>query len=523
MTQTKRIVLNTAASYARSLLSMLCGIFSARWVLAALGEVDFGLFGLIGSLVIFVSFLNIQFSSSVARYYAYSVGASLKSGGCSETALKECRSWFTIAVLIHVALPILLVGIGWPLGEYLIGHKYLNIPEQRLMDCMWLWRFVCISTFVAMVNVPFQAMFTAKQHIVELTLYSLIQTVSRTVFAYYMCCVNGDWLVRYGLMMMTVAIIPQILICVRAIVKFQECRLELNAINDYWRIGKLANFAFWSGVGGIGYIASHQCMSIVFNENFGARVTGSFSIAQTVSSEAGAMTGALQAAFQPAITTAYGAGELNVVQRMAFQMCKYGTILTLLFAIPMVLEIDELLRCWLKVPPPLASEMCVCVLWFIVIEKLSYGQLVAVNAFGKVAGFQLLRGILRVQVIPIAVFFVWMGYDASVVVWALPISACGVVAADVYMGSRIVGLSMKEWAVKVLCPVLLVVLLALLLGNALLHCMEQTFVRMLLTSALEVSFVTMISWGVVLDHSERQFLFSKVHGKIMKRITGVLS
>lgn len=521
MTSTKRIVLNTAASYARSMLSMLCGIFSARWVLAALGEVDFGLFGLIGSLVIFVSFLNIQFSSSVARYYAYSVGASLKSGRCSGDALKECRSWFTIAVLIHVALPVLLVGIGWPVGEYLIEHKYLNIPEQRLMDCVWLWRFVCLSTFVAMVNVPFQAMFTAKQHIVEVTLYSLIQTVSRTVFAYYMCCASGDWLVRYGLMMMTVAIIPQILICIRAIIKFQECRLERSAINDYWRIGKLANFAFWSGVGGIGYIASHQCMSIVLNENFGARVTGSFSVAQTVSGEAGAMTGALQAAFQPAITTAYGAGELNVVRRMAFQMCKYGTILTLLFAIPMMLEIDELLRCWLKTPPPLASEMCVSVLWFIIIEKLSYGQLVAVNAFGKVAGFQLLRGTLRVLVIPIAAIFAWMGYDASVVVWALPISAGGVVAADVYMGSRIAGLSMKEWTMKVLCPVLLVLFLALYLGKMFLHCMDQTFLRMLLTSALEFFFVAMISWQIVLDYSERQYLLNKVRGKIIKWHSGV--
>lgn len=37
------------------MFSALCGIFSARWVLMALGQEDFGLFGLIGSLVIFIT------------------------------------------------------------------------------------------------------------------------------------------------------------------------------------------------------------------------------------------------------------------------------------------------------------------------------------------------------------------------------------------------------------------------------------------------------------------------------------
>ena len=57
MTQKTRIVLNTIASYGRSMFSAVCGIFSARWVLMALGKEDYGLFGLVGSLVIFITFL----------------------------------------------------------------------------------------------------------------------------------------------------------------------------------------------------------------------------------------------------------------------------------------------------------------------------------------------------------------------------------------------------------------------------------------------------------------------------------
>ena len=76
MTQNKRIVLNTVATYGRSMIGVLCGIFSTRWVLEALGQIDFGLYGLVGGLVIFISFINIQFATAISRYYAYAIGVA---------------------------------------------------------------------------------------------------------------------------------------------------------------------------------------------------------------------------------------------------------------------------------------------------------------------------------------------------------------------------------------------------------------------------------------------------------------
>ena len=74
MSPNRRIILNIAVTYGRSLVGLLCGIFSTRWVLMALGHESFGLFGVVGSLVLFVSFLNIQFSSALSRFYAFSIG-----------------------------------------------------------------------------------------------------------------------------------------------------------------------------------------------------------------------------------------------------------------------------------------------------------------------------------------------------------------------------------------------------------------------------------------------------------------
>ena len=49
MSPNRRIFLNIIATYGRSLYALVCGLFTARWVLEALGQVDLGLYGLMGN------------------------------------------------------------------------------------------------------------------------------------------------------------------------------------------------------------------------------------------------------------------------------------------------------------------------------------------------------------------------------------------------------------------------------------------------------------------------------------------
>ena len=93
MSPNRRIFLNIAASYGRSLFGIACGLFSTRWVLMALGKTDLGLYGLVGGLALFVTFFNIQFSLAISRYFAYSIGQA-KASEDKSAGLEECRRWF---------------------------------------------------------------------------------------------------------------------------------------------------------------------------------------------------------------------------------------------------------------------------------------------------------------------------------------------------------------------------------------------------------------------------------------------
>lgn len=505
MTENKRIVLNIVATYGRSIFGVLCGIFSTRWVLEALGQVDFGLYGLVGSMVVFVSFFNIQFSSAIARYYAYAIGEA-KAATDSRRALDECRSWFSIAVLVHAVLPVALLIIGYPLGVRAMHCGWIDVPQERIRDCVWLWRFVCASCFVGMLNVPFQAMYTAKQYISELTIYSFIQTVLRTAFVYYMVMHPRNWLVGYGLGVLLLTIIPELIICVRACLIFPECRIHLGAMRQLWRILRLGGYAFWQGVGGLGYLASHQGMCVLVNNAFGPRFTGSFSVAQTVAGEAASLTGALQGAFAPAITSAYGEKNVSRMRDLAFNACRYGTALTLMFAVPIALEINYLLRLWLKNPPPDSAQMCLSVLAFMAIEKLSAGHLTAVNASGRVARFQFCRGLLRMAVIPIALVLYLANLGLMVTMLALPISAGLVVLGDVWMARTLVGMGGWQWVSKVFVPLVCVLGMTLLVGGFPRLMMQESLVRFVCSTGLSVLVMAGMSWRVILHEQERVLL-----------------
>lgn len=508
MTRERRIILNVITTYGRTLLGVSCGIFSVRWVLMALGQESYGLFGVVGSLVFFITFFNIQFSAALSRFYAFSIGKASVAND-DGTALEECRAWFSTGILIHLALPTVLMTVGYPLGHYAITHGWLNIPVERYGVCVWLWRFVCTSCFIGMASVPFGAMYGAKQYIAELTIYSMIQVVVRTGFIYYMTTVPRDWLFGYGLATTIIGLAPQVIIIPRAFFVFPECRIRLRAMLNRMRIAKIGIYAWWQMVGSLGYLARHQCMEIVVNKFFGPKVNAAYTVAGTASAEAASLTGALNAAFIPAITTAYGAGDLEYMKALVYRVCKFGTLLILPFAIPLGLEVDEVLELWLKTPPCYANGLCIGMLFVIVIEKMTLGHTAAVNASGNIAKFQVARSLTCVLALPLAVGVLWIYPNVYVVAGVMILSAAIMVVTDVVLSRRI-GLSVRVWLQNAVVPTFFVSVISVAIGVLPVLFMSRSFVRMVLTSFVVEVVLLPLAWLFVMSATERDYVIAAI-------------
>lgn len=493
MTPNRRIALNIAATYGRSLVALVCGLISGRWVLMTLGVVDYGIFGLIGGLVAFVTFLNGILSGAVARFYALSVGKG---------DLAECRRWFSTAVSVHTVVPVLLMAVGYPLGVHAIGH-WLTIPADRIGDAIWVWRFTCVGALASMVNVPFSAMFVAKQRFGEVSLYGIAATVVNVGILYFMVTHPGAWLVRLSAWCCALSVLPAVVTAIRARYLFDECRIVRAHLWSVPDVRELGGFIGWMTAGGFGLLLRDSGMTILVNKLFGPARNASLSVATTVSGHASALTGSVTSAFLPAITAAYGAGDSCRAERFANTLCKFSVLALLPFVIPLALEIDEVMRLWLKVPPEGAQSLCVWIMASVVVDRLTSGLWAMLEASGRVAVWQSVGCAIKIGGLLLAggLALSGLGLDSigiALLVIAVLDGVLHLVLTRVYLGA-----SFRTWSVRIAGPLLAAAMLATAVGSLPRLFLEQTFVRVCVTTIVANMALGLAGWFCILSAEER--------------------
>lgn len=509
--ESKRIAVNVLATYGRSLYALAVGLFCGRWTLMSLGEVDYGLMGLVGGLMAFVTFLNNLMAQAVGRFYAFSVGQA-RTAAVVEEGVDECRRWFSVALLIHTAVPVVLVAIGYPAGVWAI-ERFLTIPPDRVGACLWVWRFTCLSGFVAMVNVPFQAMYTAKQEIAELTIYSFVTTTLNACFLGYMVTHPGVWLTRFAVWTCALGIAPSLIIAVRAVVKYPECRLRTAWLWDGGRFRELLTYAFARFLAELAGMVSGQARAILVNKYMGPRFNASMAIGNTVASQALTLSGSLSGALWPAVANKAGEGKESEVMRLSHMASRVSSLLVLVFALPLAVEIREVLRLWLVEPPVFAAEICVAVLLCDAFQRSTEGYWMVILGLGRgVVDYSrrtCLAGFVFV-VVAWAAFAGGMGMTS--VILGLVALAVTLVAVRLVMGRRLVGLSVRHWLRHVFVPLVALSGLTLAAGFVPRLLMEPSFLRVIVSTAVCEAVLLPLAWFLVLDEGEKEAVRRKIAG-----------
>lgn len=508
MTERRRVVLNVVATYGRSLYGLVLGLLCGRWAYLALGEVDYGLNGLVGGLAVFISFFNGVLSGANARFYAFSVGAA-KVAEDKGAALEECRHWFNTALSVHSAVPILLTLIGYPIGVHAVEH-WLTIPADRVQDCICVFRFVCVSCFVGMVNVPFTAMYTAKQYIAELTLYGFATSTLNVIMLGYMVTHPSQWLSRYAAWTCLLGVVPQIVICVRAMFVFPECRVKWRYMWEWARLKRLGMFSMWQLLGVVCSVLRTSGMSIVVNKFFGATMNAAQAVGNTVQGQCNSLAGAMQGAFTPVITQACGARDYEKMKSVALRTCKFNVFLYAVFAVPLALELPEVMRLWLKTPPDYAAGLCLCAMLYNLVGSSTVGHMIVVNATGRIVAYHVVLSLVSVFTLPLAI--------VAGLIWRNVYAVMGVVivmevlnsAGRVYFARRLTGMSARLWLNKVMIPFVFVAAATVASGLVPRLFMEASWVRVCLTTlCCELVFVP-LAWRCALARDERAFFEDKI-------------
>ena len=100
MSDNSRLAKNTILLYVRMLAQMAISLYTSRVILQNLGITDFGLYNVVGGVVIMFSFLNSAMNSSTQRYLTIAIGKQ------DVIILKKI---FNVSCVIHAIIGLVIV------------------------------------------------------------------------------------------------------------------------------------------------------------------------------------------------------------------------------------------------------------------------------------------------------------------------------------------------------------------------------------------------------------------------------
>ena len=182
------------------------------------------------------------------------------------------------------------------------------------------------------------------------------------------------------------------------------------------------------------------------------------------------------------------------------------------------MEMKYVLQLWLVEPPIYAAAFCRLILGTFLLDRLSTGYMLAVNAHGRIAGYQASIGTILVLTLPLAWLFLYMGFAPTSVGLAFIITMIFISVGRALWAKRLLGSPVRRWVKTVVIPCCIVGSLATVVASFPWYFFDPSFLRLLLVTGSSVVGYAIATWLFAFDHKERTF-FVQNSQKVWRKIS----
>lgn len=393
----KRIAKNTLYMYVRMFFILGVTLFTARVVINSLGIDEYGIYNIVGGIVILFSFVNISLRSSFQRFYSFELGKN------NEDNIYRVLS---SSIVIVTAFALILLILAETIGLWFVTNK-LVIPEERLNAALWVYQF-SIATFIFnLYQTPFQAIIISYEKLSFYAIYSIIDVILKLLIAYAIYISPVDKLIIYGCLGALVALISLLFACFYVLYY-----LKIPLIFEIHKsiVRPVFSYAGWSMANSSTVIVAQQGGNILLNMFYGVVANGAFGIANQVTGAVNGFVSNFQSAFNPQIVKSYAAQESEAMFQLINRACLFSFYLLLIISVPFFVEGDYILRLWLGETPQYAGVFCQLMLCYCLIDAAQAPLWMLIHATGKIRIYQIWSGALTLLNIPLAgVVLYWGG------------------------------------------------------------------------------------------------------------------
>lgn len=467
--------------YFRMGVSMLISLYTARIVLATLGDVDYGIYNIVGGSIAIFTFLNGALSGSASRHLTYDLGRG---------DMLQLSKTFSATVIVHLLLALIIVVLCETIGLWILEYK-LIIPADRMYAAQWVYQISLISMVLSIIQVPYGAVVISHEKMNVYAYMSIIDIVLRLLLILFLQIISGDKLILWAIMTMCVSIIYAFINIAYCRFKFPETKLKLHRETPLYK--KLFTYAWWDLIGNIAVMLQTQGINILLNMFYGPIVNAARAISTQVQGSLNQFASNFMIASKPQIIKLYAADKITEMMNLVYLSSCLAFYLSWCLTLPLCLEIDYVLKLWLGEFPKYTISFTILTLILGLILNIKSSRVSAIHATGNIKSTNLTVGIVLCLVFPISYVLLKMGFNPnSTLIATIGVTLLGEILA-INILHKYINFSIMHYWIFVYGRCVLVAAISSVIPIFIHFCMRESFLRL-----VTVTIVSLICVGVTI-------------------------
>ena len=484
---------------------MVVTLYMSRIVLNVLGVEDYGIYNVVGGVVMMFSMLSGALANAISRFITFELGKG---------DLIKLNKIFTTSVNILLILALIIFLLGAILGYWLVTTK-LNIPTNRGDAAVWVL-FCSLASFVlSLINVPYNACIIAHERMSAFAYISILDVLLKLLATLVISHINYDRLCIYSLLLLLVSILVQIVYITYCRHFFTETKYKL--VYEKHLMAEISAFAGWGFLTNAAYILNTQGISILVNLFFGVSVNAARGIAMQVETAVMKFVNDFTTAINPQITKEYAQGNLPRLYLLVCSGAKYGFFLLLVVSLPVIMETDIILSLWLGTVPNHTVAFVRLAIIATMIDRLGMTGYTACMATGTIKKYVLCITSVGILPFPITYLVYKLGapVESTYIVFALVYVAVDAVRLWIMKG--LLDFPVMIFVNKVVVKIFSVGLLAVVIPFVILIIFSDSILRLVLMCIVCVCFSVLSIFFVGLEREEKDYVVNIVRNRIYRK------
>lgn len=393
----KRIAKNTLLLYIRMFFTMAVTLYTSRAILNALGVVDYGVYNVVGGIVLVFTFVNTAMATATQRFITFALG---------KENLGRLKVVFSTSLQIHSILSLVVVILSETIGLWFLYNK-MQIPTDRLNAAFWVLQCSIATSIIMILSVPYNAAIIAHERMSAFAYISVLEVTLKLLIVFLVIIVPFDKLIFYSFLFFLIQIFIRICYSTYCQRHFEETKYR--RVWDKSLFKEMLAFAGWNVFGNMAGMLSSQGVDLILNVFFGPTINAARGLAVQVQSAIEKFATNFQMAANPQITKTYAQGDLENMHKLIIRTSRFTFFLLFIFTLPLYFYAEGILKLWLKIVPQYTAIFLQLSLLVSIVDGVAYPLMTAAQATGKIRKFLSIIAIIALTIAPISYVILKIG------------------------------------------------------------------------------------------------------------------